>query len=145
MKKSLLTSLVVLLLSTLLLPAQTSKRPLGDAIVGEWINPAKDAKFKIFKKEEKYFGMVIWGTGGDSKDSKNPNPKLRNRDLVGLVLLKDFVFDGKNEWLNGSIYDPKDGKTYACKLRLASPNQLEVRGYVGISLFGRTEVWTKIN
>lgn len=143
--KKMVIALMVMLVASQFLTAQSSQRRAGDAIVGEWMNPAKDAKFQIFKKNDKYFGMVIWGTGGDTKDSKNPDPKLRNRDLIGLVLLKDFAFDGKGQWLNGSIYDPKEGKTYSCKLSLAAPNKLEVRGYLGISLFGRTEIWTKIN
>jgi len=133
-----------LLLSSCSLFAQSSIPNSSDAISGEWVNVAKDAKFEIFKSANKYFGKITWGTGVDSKDSKNPDPKLRNRDLVGLVILQDFVFEGKNTWSDGTIYDPKDGKTYSCKLTLTSINKLNVRGYVGISLFGRTETWTRI-
>ncbi len=64
--------------------------------------------------------------------------------MIGLTILKNFEFKSKNVWSDGTIYDPKDGKTYSCKLTLVSNNKLEVRGYVGISLFGRTETWTKI-
>ena len=52
----------------------------SDAIVGEWLNEEKDTKFQIFKKDNKYFGKVIWGTGGEEKDVKNPDVKLRNRE-----------------------------------------------------------------
>lgn len=116
----------------------------NDAIIGKWINPDKDAKFEIYKKDDKYFGKIIWGTGSDAKDSKNPDPALRNRDLVGLTILNNFIFNGKNAWENGTIYDPKEGKTYSCTLTLTSVNKLDVRGYVGLSLFGRTETWTRI-
>jgi uncharacterized protein (DUF2147 family) len=124
--------------------AQSNSTSKGDAILGIWTNPAKDAKFEIYKKDNKFFGKIIWGTGGDNKDSKNPDPQLRNRDLVGLTILKNFVFSGDNTWEDGSIYDPKNGKTYSCVITLSSLDKLEVRGYLGISLFGRTEIWTRI-
>lgn len=115
-----------------------------DAIIGQWQNADGNARFDIYKQGGKYFGKITWGTGGDTKDSKNPDASKRSRDLVGLVILTDFVFDGKNTWSGGTIYDPKDGKTYACKLTLKGGNQLEVRGFVGVSLFGRSETWNRI-
>ncbi|WP_194777180.1 DUF2147 domain-containing protein [Pararhodonellum marinum] len=115
----------------------------ADAILGEWVNEEGNAKFNIYKSQDRYFGEITWGTGGDTKDSNNPDPKLRGKNLVGMTILKDFKFDGKNTWSEGSIYDPKDGKTYSCKLTLKSGDKLEVRGYVGISLFGRSETWSR--
>jgi uncharacterized protein (DUF2147 family) len=59
-------------------------------------------------------------------------------------VLKNFVFDGKDEWEDGTIYDPKNGKTYSCYIRYAEyPNLLKIRGYIGVSLLGRTTYWTK--
>ncbi len=144
MTKSISSLLVALFLGSLSLFAQSSQAPQGDAILGEWINAEQDAKFLIYKKDDKYFGKITWGTGGDTKDSQNPDPKLRSKNLVGLTILKDFVFSGKNVWADGTIYDPKDGKTYSCKLTLKSARKLDVRGFVGVSMFGRTESWTKI-
>jgi uncharacterized protein (DUF2147 family) len=57
--------------------------------------------------------------------------------------LSGFKFAGDNLWEDGTIYDPENGKTYRCKITLESPNRLNVRGFVGISLFGRTTVWTR--
>lgn len=116
----------------------------SDAILGEWINEKKDTKFQIFKKDNKYFGKVIWGTGGDAKDVKNPDAKLRDREVIGLVILNNFVFDGDDTWEDGTIYDPREGKTYSCKITQKGKDKINVRGFVGISMFGRTEVWTKI-
>ncbi len=145
MINSIFTIVFVSLFGAINLFAQPHSNTKGDAILGVWINPAKDAKFEIYKKDNKYFGKIIWGKDGDTKDSKNPDSKLRNRYLIGLTILNNFLFDGKKTWDDGTIYDPKDGKTYSCKLTLASANKLDVRGYVGISLFGRTETWTKVN
>lgn len=142
MKKSMYVFFIAMLVSVQLLYAQSN----SDAIVGEWVNEKGDAKFKIYKaSNSKYYGKVIWGTGGESKDVNNPDPNLRSREVVGLVILKDFTFEGKDKWGSGTIYDPKNGKTYSCMLTLKSAKKLDVRGYVGVSLFGRTETWTKIN
>lgn len=116
----------------------------SDAILGEWINEKKDAKFQIFKQDDKYFGKIIWGTGDQKKDTKNPDSKLRNREVIGLVILNNFVFDGDDTWEDGTIYDPREGKTYSCKITQKGKDKINVRGFVGISMFGRTEVWTKI-
>jgi uncharacterized protein (DUF2147 family) len=124
--------------------SQDNKLTKGDALLGIWLNADKDAKFEIYRKENRYFGKIIWGTGGPDKDVNNPEPKLRNRPLIGLAILRDFTFDGKQSYNDGFVYDPKNGKNYACKLTLVSSNTLEVRGYVGLSLFGRTETWTRV-
>lgn len=117
----------------------------SDAILGKWSNEAKDANFEIYKEGGKYFGKIISGSGDETKDVNNPNTNLRDREIIGLVMLQDFVFDGKSAWVDGSIYDPREGKTYSCKITPKSKNQINVRGYVGIPMFGRTEIWTKIN
>lgn len=116
----------------------------ADAITGDWINEKKDTKFQIFNKGNKYYGKILWGTGGQTKDVKNPDSKLKNRDVIGLVMLNDFVFDGNGTWENGTIYDPREGKTYSSKITLKNRDQINVRGFVGISMFGRTEIWTRI-
>jgi uncharacterized protein (DUF2147 family) len=115
----------------------------ADAIEGEWFSAKKDTKFLIFKQGNTYFGKILWGSGSQTKDVKNPDAQLQNRDIIGLVILKNFAFDGKSTWKNGSIYDPREGKTYACTITMKDYNQISVRGYVGISLFGRSETWTR--
>ncbi len=82
--------------------------------------------------------------GGKPKtDRYNPNPKLRDRPVLGMILMSDFVYVGKNLWEEGKVYDPESGKTYKCKMILKSANKLEVRGFIGFSLFGRTVTWTR--
>ncbi|MDY0335364.1 MAG: DUF2147 domain-containing protein, partial [Bacteroidales bacterium] len=76
----------------------------------------------------------------------NPDTTLQKRPLMGLQLLSGFVFDGDDEWESGKIYDPKSGKTYSCYMEFTdkSKNKLKVRGYIGISLLGRTTYWTRV-
>ena len=119
----------------------------GDAIVGKWLNASGEDQIWIYKKGDKYFGKLGWikvpdRNGKPKVDEKNPDPALKTRPVLNLELLKDFTFNGEN-WENGTIYDPKSGKTYSCKMTLKD-NSLKIRGYIGISLFGRTEVLTRV-
>ncbi|MBM2817202.1 MAG: hypothetical protein HW421_3964 [Ignavibacteria bacterium] len=113
-------------------------------ILGNWLSSKKTAKIQVYENKGKYYGKIIWlkepntSDNKPKKDIENPDEKLRNRPLLGLNILWNFTFDGENEWSDGEIYDPKNGKTYSCNMKLKG-NKLEIRGYIGISLFGRTE------
>lgn len=63
--------------------------------------------------------------------------------LVGLTVIRGLTQDGENSYVNGKIYDPKNGKTYSSKATV-SGNTLKVRGYIGISALGRTQTWTRV-
>ena len=77
------------------------------------------------------------------KDDKNPDPNLRFRLIIGLQIMSDFEYAENYNWVGGEVYDPKSGRTYSGKMTLVSSNQLELRGYVIFSLFGRTSFWTR--
>lgn len=136
--KSILSATVTVMAFAFSASAQTN----ADAILGEWMAPTKDARIQIYKTNNRYFGKVTWGTGGSGTDDHNPDPTLRKRAVIGLDILKNFVFD-EDEWNEGTVYDPREGKTYSCKLTLDGENKLNMRGYIGISLLGRTETWTR--
>lgn len=123
-------------------------------ILGVWQTAEKDAYFEVYEQGGKYFGKVTWmkedkypegdkEAGVPKHDRENPDETLRDRPLQGLVFLKDFAYEGEGKYKGGTIYDPKSGKTYKCTLTLTEEGELKVRGYVGISAFGRTEVWTR--
>ena len=120
-----------------------------DDILGRWINPSGEGQIEIYKRGDKYFGKLAWikepndENGKPKTDEKNPSESLRSKPILGLEILKNFVFEG-DKWSDGTIYDPKSGKTYSCKLTLKSNNQLNIRGYIGVSLIGRTEVWKRV-
>lgn len=135
-----------LLMLTLLVSmiASSFAQDKGDAIVGEWLSSSKEGKILVYRQGNKYFGKVSWGKNGGRLDTKNPDEKLRSRAIIGSVILKDFVFDGDDEWEDGTIYDPNSGKTYSCKMSLNGANKLKIRGFIGISLLGRTEVWDRV-
>ncbi len=76
-------------------------------------------------------------------DRENPDSALQGRPIVGLQIMRGFRVTGEQVWGDGTIYDPENGKTYKCRLTLAAPDRLEVRGYIGMALFGRTTVWNR--
>jgi uncharacterized protein (DUF2147 family) len=142
-----LAFLLFALLPHLKLSAQAHQ---ANDIVGVWYNDIKSSKVQIFAEGGKYYGKISWlqvtmdkTTGKPRTDDLNPDPKLRTTPLLSLMVLKSFVFDGKEEWKDGTVYDPKNGKTYSCYIKFESPGKLKLRGYIGISLLGRTTYWTK--
>lgn len=120
----------------------------ADDITGIWLTHGdKPAKIQIYKSGSRYFGKIVYlqfptENGKPMVDKKNPDATKQGRPIVGLQLLSGFQFDD-GEWSGGKIYDPESGKTYSCTISLKDANTLKVRGYVGISLFGRTETWTR--
>jgi uncharacterized protein (DUF2147 family) len=120
-----------------------------DAIERVWYNQEKTAKVQVFKATDgKYYGKIVWlkepnnEEGKPKVDKNNPDKAKKSTPLMGLQLLKGFKKDGETGYEDGTIYDPKNGKTYSCKINRKGET-LEVRGYVGISLLGRTTTWTK--
>ncbi|MGY4384111.1 uncharacterized protein (DUF2147 family) [Pedobacter sp. UYP24] len=121
----------------------------ADAVLGKWVNSTDEAHIDITKRGEKYFGKIVWlkdpkdGKGNIKTDYQNPNTSLRSKPIIGLEIIKNFVYeDGK--WTDGNIYDPKSGKTYSCNMSIKSNGDLNLRGYIGISIIGRTEIWKRV-
>ena len=154
--KSMLKKCVVLLLLCILSTATAVYAASGDDILGVWNNEEHDAKIEIFKCGGKYCGKIVSvkepNYPADSKegvpgtprlDGKNPDSAKKTKPIIGLQIVSDFILDGKGVWKGGSVYDPKNGKTYRGKITLVSPNKLNLRGFVGITLFGRTTSWTR--
>ncbi len=123
----------------------------ADRILGLYWTATKEAKVEIYKCGDKYCGKLAWlkepfeEDGSPKLDDENPDPKLRSRELMNLEFLYDFEYDEDLEWEDGEIYDAKSGKTYSCVINLEEDNKvLNVRGYIGFSFIGRTEVWQRI-
>lgn len=135
MKRIILVLSVVMIAFSLF--AQSS-----DPIVGKWENSSKEGRVEIFKRGDKYFGKLYWIKDSSKKDEKNSDKSLRDRKIEGLEILTNFTKKG-NTYEGGEIYDPKSGKTYSSKMT-PKGDKLEVRGFVGVSLLGRTEVFTRI-
>ena len=123
----------------------------GDKLIGVWMPSDGRSYIKIEKIGSKYFGRVVWlkepndENGNPRVDKNNPDESLRSTPLKGYRVLKDFTYNPEEEmWQDGTIYDPKNGTTYNCKIELVEENKIEVRGFVGAAVFGRTDVWTRL-
>lgn len=133
----------------------------GDALVGLWAtDPDSEdgqAHVEIFEKNGKFHGKLVWleepvypadddgGMAGKPKvDRENPDASLRDRPIQGLQIMFDFDYAGDNKFKKGTIYAPDEGKTYKCKLAFDEDGNLKVRGYIGLAMIGRTEIWTPV-
>jgi uncharacterized protein (DUF2147 family) len=146
LKGKLITLIIGLLFSSITMFAQTTK----SAIVGTWLNQDKAAKIEIYEQGGKLFGKIVWlkepnENGKPKMDNKNPDKARHSDPIIGSVMLKNFVFNGKSTWEDGTIYDARSGKTYSSYMTLQADKTLKVRGYLGISLFGQTNIWTRVN
>lgn len=127
-----------------------------DSIVGLWRTDPTDqgyAHVEVTRNGGLYEGRVVWlsqplfpagdpEAGQPKVDRLNPDPELRGQPIIGLPLMSGFRHV-EGVWKGGRIYDPETGKTYKCVLRIGEDGTLRVRGYVGISLLGRTTVWER--
>lgn len=122
----------------------------SNPIVGVWKTGEGNAMVRIYKNGEKFQGKIVWlkepkdpETGKPKIDKNHPEEANRTRPILGLVNIWGFSQTGKNLWEDGNIYDPKNGNTYSCEIKMINSKVLEVRGYIGVSLLGRTDTWTK--
>jgi uncharacterized protein (DUF2147 family) len=132
----------------------------GDAILGLWATEpggrGGQAHVEITRDGAGYSGRIVWleepnypaddpsGLGGQPKtDLENPDPDLQDRPIIGLTIVEGFQAAGPAKWVDGTIYDPENGTTYSCKAKLKG-DVLRVRGYIGVSLLGRTTEWTRV-
>ena len=120
-----------------------------DKIKGVWLTEKKDGKVEIFKTGRTWSGKLIWGNtvldenGKPRRDVLNPDPKLRARPIQGMVIITGLEYED-SKWRDGKIYDSTTGKTYSITVTV-NGNNLELRGYIGIPLLGKTTTWTRIN
>lgn len=113
--------------------------------VGTWYTQGKAAKVRIAPCGQKLCGTIAWiDTGGapasSIKDDANPNPALRSRPIVGLMMMRDFSPAGPGRWTGGKIYDPNSGKTYDSKMSLSANGGLKVEGCITVICLA--QAWT---
>ena len=113
-------------------------------LLGRWLTDPPDGIIEIsVATDGSYQGKIVGGDSPDRVDSKNPDQARRSASLLGQVILRDLKYDGQGRWSGGSIYDPDSGHTYSVHLELVGASKLKVRGYLGVSLLGRTTTWTR--
>lgn len=145
MKFKMILGLLLLFLAAIPAFAQN-----GDAVLGIWQSEHGNARIQIFKSGEDYSGKIVWlkeeldESGKQKSDENNPSEALRTKPIIGLEALSDFTYKGDGVWEGGTVYDPRSGKKYSCKLAVVGNGQLDVRAFMGISLIGKTQTWTRV-
>lgn len=108
---------------------------------GTWLSQSGETRVRIAKCGAAHCGTIVASV--QAKDVNNPDPKLRERNLVGVQMISDIKPSG--DGFSGQLYNIQDGKVYTGKLKLVSPAAMELSGCVMGGLFCKTQTWTKVN
>ena len=120
-----------------------------DDILGTWVSQHGSGKVQFYKQGEKYFGKLVWIKNAENSEGKpqldvyNPSKELQCKPLLGLEIFKDLDYKSDGTWTDGTVYDPKSGKTYDCKVSMVSDTKLDIRGFKGVSFVGKTVSWSR--
>ncbi len=158
------------LLMGLTLSVFSAQVTTSQGIEGYWLketeDPHKSAVIHIYRNGTVYDGRILklrypaFADGEKAHDGRvvpselvgkvkmdvlNPDRALQQRPIEGLPVISGFRAESAYEWGSATIYNPEDGKTYKCKATLSEDGKsLKVRGFIGISLLGRTQTWTRL-
>jgi len=141
-------ALVIFAFVSILFSAKAQQN--ADDIIGVWLTGSGKAHVKIDRVGNYYFGRIVWlkeplnAEGKPKVDKNNEDISKQSKPLMGMQLVGGFEWKNNNLWDNGNIYDPENGKSYRCKINLENSTTMNIRGYIGISLFGRTDIWKKV-
>ena len=145
------TAAAMLVLWVLVVPSARGSAVSGTPL-GRWYAEGGAAQVEIRTCDNQFCGRVVWlrspwdEFGCELRDRYNPDATLRDRSVLGLDILSGLSGsrDEDGVWRGGAIYDPASGRTYSCQAELDGPDQLELRGYFGIPLLGRTTRWFRV-
>ena len=122
---------------------------LAQDVVGKWKLEDGSAIVEVYKQGDVFNGKIVWlqhpteADGSPAVDNNNPDAKLRTRKLIGLNMLSGLKKTG-DEYSGGTIYDPGNGKTYNCSMKVEG-DILKVRGSLDKrGLLGRTMDWFRV-
>lgn len=137
-------STMIFILWLALAGSATAATIKADDITGVW-RTKSGGYVQIFRNGKRFDGIVVGSVDGKPRyDTKNPDPNKRGRRLLGVTILHSLHYEGGKDFGGGHIYDPANGKVYKAKATLVGPDTLNARGYIGLSLFGKTQTWHRI-
>jgi uncharacterized protein (DUF2147 family) len=121
----------------------TSARAEQSGVLGQWTTPA-GATVAVYRCDSDICAklLTLGRNPAGRLDANNPDAALRTRSLCGLQIGRGFHVVDSHHTDGGQLYDPRSGKTYDGSM-VSDGDSLKLRGYIGIKLFGRTEVWTR--
>ena len=120
----------------------------AQTIFGKWNSKnddgVVDSVLEIYEKEGKAYAKVVEILNPARKEARcvSCEGEFKDKPIMGLNILSGLEKD-EDEWSGGTIIDPRNGNTYKCYIKLVKANKLKLRGYVGVSLFGKTAYWDR--
>ncbi len=141
---------VLLFVSLFLMQSRAQNKSEANKILGLWQTGSGKGRIQITAYGDKFGGKLVWlrepldEKGNPKMDIKNPDEAKRKNPKIGLNNLLGFTYEGSGKYENGTIYDPENGKTYKCVMYLENDSILKVRGYIGITMVGRTDIWKRV-
>lgn len=116
----------------------------AEAALGNWLTAEHDGVIQISRADDGlYEGRIVGGNEPQALDVRNPDPSRRQQRLLGLLIMRGMHYNGAGRSSGGTIYDPDNGHTYHCRMQLLSSDRLRMRGFLGVALIGRSQVWTR--
>lgn len=119
-------------------------------VLGKWysIDPdsgENESIIELYEKDDRVYGKIVslLKLEDQGKTCEECTGKDKNQALEGLIIVRGLIKDG-DEWSDGKILDPKNGKLYKCTISLVEKDKLKLRGYIGFSLIGRDEYWHRV-
>ncbi|MCZ8196003.1 MAG: DUF2147 domain-containing protein [Flavobacterium sp.] len=133
-----------------ILVSMISSNLFSQSIIGKWKTiddetGKETSVIEVFQKDKKIYGKIVEIIDAEKRDklcSLCPNSD-KNKPILGLTIIKGLVKD-EDEYNDGQILDPKSGKLYNCYIKLDGKDKLKVRGFIGLSLLGRTQYWYRV-
>jgi len=151
-RKTVLSVVAVLFLGCFLCSyAQSAASPIGYWRQWDDVTGRPHSVIQIWEKDSVLYGKILKGYPDENgvlppKNCLKCKGDFYNKPMIGMTILTGFTQSSDNQWSGGQIMDPDSGKTYSCQLTLIEDGKkLKVRGYVGVTLLGRTQVWERIN
>lgn len=145
-----LFSLLVLILFTSV-SSEGQRVPKNELICGKWELSENNLIVQVYMADNKFMAKIIWFRNTDGqpmdywKDDKNPDPKLRNRKILGMSVLQDLIYEPEtNSWENGMIYDSKHGRDWNASAYIDKEGLLRIKGYWHFKFIGRTLIFRRV-
>ncbi|MAJ37042.1 MAG: hypothetical protein CMC19_03820 [Flavobacteriaceae bacterium] len=118
-------------------------------VQGTWVNiddetGVEKSEITLYVENGKLYGKIerLLLPEDQGKVCEKCKGKEKNQPIEGLIIVKGLAKDGE-VWTDGKILDPANGKSYDCAIKLDDSNTLNVRGYLGFSFIGRSQVWKR--
>jgi uncharacterized protein (DUF2147 family) len=110
--------------------------PAADPVVGSYLAEEGDHRIELFLRGAALCGRITWTREPGRKDRNHPDPKVRDRAVVGLEHLHGLVRERYGSWSGGTLYNPEDGRTYDAKLWRKGDGRLIIQGRPRVALLG---------